>query len=139
MFDRLSYDMWLLPYLAVTLSAVLGYFIGLERKGLGKHVGPRTYSIICLGSCVFTLISIIVEPQYSAGFRIAAQVVVGIGFLGAGVIWRAQENIQGITTAASIWTTAAVGMLIGFGFIPLSVYTTLLILFILRCKNKKTC
>jgi putative Mg2+ transporter-C (MgtC) family protein len=124
-----------LPYFKVLLAAVLGFIVGLERKSYHKHVGPRTYSLICLGSCVFTVASILVESDYNSSFRIAAQIVAGIGFLGAGVIWKYGDQIVGITTAASIWVVASLGMLVGFGYFGLSIFTSALIIVILHMKS----
>ncbi|MFC2162687.1 MgtC/SapB family protein [Candidatus Altiarchaeota archaeon] len=123
------------PYLQLTLAAGLGFIVGLERKFFNKHVGPRTYSLISLGACVFTILSMTTELGFQSGFRIAAQIVTGIGFLGAGVIWKSRDHVLGITTAASIWVVASIGMLIGFGFIGYAFYTTLLIVFILHAKG----
>jgi putative Mg2+ transporter-C (MgtC) family protein len=91
------------------LAAALGGFIGLERELRGYPAGIRTIALVALGSCLFTEISLTV----GAGDRIAAQVVTGIGFIGAGVIFREGGGVRGITTAATIWAAAAIGMAVG--------------------------
>jgi putative Mg2+ transporter-C (MgtC) family protein len=128
-------DSMLIPYVKVLVAAVIGFVIGIERKTFHKHVGPRTYSLICLGSCVFTLASVMFETDAGSGYRIAAQIVAGIGFLGAGVIWKYHDQIIGITTAASIWVVASLGVIVGFGFYGLALFTTILVIVILHIKS----
>jgi putative Mg2+ transporter-C (MgtC) family protein len=93
-----------------------GFLIGLEREHKEKPAGISTHSFVIGGSMIFTYLSAIVEPQYTS--RIAAEIVAGIGFLGAGVILKGEEEkrITNLTTAASIWFSAAIGMTLGFGF-----------------------
>ena len=96
-------------------SAALGALIGLERELAGKDPSLRTFSLICMGSCLFSMISASTAfgvPNADPG-RIAAQLVTGIGFLGAGAIFKSGGGVSGLTTAALIWMTAAVGMAIG--------------------------
>jgi len=93
----------------LALAGLLGAIMGLERELRGHPAGIRTMSMVTLGACLFTDISQLI----GAGDRIAAQIVTGIGFLGAGVIFREGTGIKGITTAATVWATAAVGMAIG--------------------------
>ena len=103
------------------IAAVLaGALIGLEREAHAKPAGFRTYIIISLGSALLMVLSIYIPQTYTAfqngdPSRIAAQVVTGIGFLGAGAIFRLGVNVRGLTTAAGIWTTAAIGMVLGAG------------------------
>lgn len=96
------------------LSLVVGSMIGLERQARDKAAGLRTMVFICLGATLFTLLSQRIAPADPV--RIAAQVVTGIGFLGAGVILRHGSRIVGVTTASAIWLTAALGMGIGVGY-----------------------
>jgi putative Mg2+ transporter-C (MgtC) family protein len=120
----------LLIYLAV--SFVAGFLLGIEREQKGKPAGHRTVVMIAAGACLFTYISryiAIVIGGGSDGTRIAAQIVSGIGFIGAGTILQTKSNVVGLTTAALIWTTAAIGMTIGFGY-PLIGLGVALILFI---------
>lgn len=93
----------------LALAGLLGAVMGLERELRGHPAGIRTMSMVTLGACLFTDVSQLI----GAGDRIAAQIVTGIGFLGAGVIFREGTGIKGITTAATVWATAAVGMAIG--------------------------
>lgn len=98
------------------LSVLAGFLIGLEREHKDKPAGISTHSFVIGGSMIFTYLSAIVEPQHTS--RIAAEIVAGIGFLGAGVILKGEEEkrITNLTTAASIWFSAAIGMTLGFGF-----------------------
>jgi len=99
--------------------------VGFEREKAHKPAGLRTHILVCLGSCLFTIISLefIVDPA-----RIAAGIVAGIGFIGAGAIIAEQDKIVGITTAASLWITAAIGLTVGVGNYVLAVTATLLTL-----------
>lgn len=112
-----------------TVSAVVcGALIGIERERADKPAGLRTLILICLGSAIFTLMSrLMVEGGSGDRSRIAAQIVTGIGFLGAGAILRERGLVVGVTTGAGIWATAAVGMVLGAGYIAAGVFFTLLI------------
>ena len=107
------------------LAALLGALIGWEREQHGREAGIRTYAAVSLGACVFGLISSHVSTG-SDPTRIAAGVVTGVGFLGAGVILREQGRIAGLTTAATIWATSSVGLAIAFGMYVLGALTTLI-------------
>lgn len=98
--------------LKIILSVAIGFIIGLEREKTGKSVGIRTVSLITLGSTLFCLMS---PFAFGDSSRIVAQVVSGIGFLGAGIIFKTEDGIKGLTTAATIWASAAIGCLIGMG------------------------
>lgn len=114
----------------VSLAAILcGGLTGFERQRAAKPAGFRTMILICLGSAIFTQASILLGggPAHADRARVAAQVVTGIGFLGAGAIIRERGQIVGITTAAGIWATAAVGLVLGAGHIALGFFFTLLI------------
>ncbi len=102
----------------VLIAAVLGGVIGWERERHGREAGIRTYAAVSLGACIFGLISSHASTTGDPG-RIAAQVVTGIGFLGAGVILREQGRLHGLTTAATIWATASVGLAISYGMYTL--------------------
>jgi len=112
------------------IAAGLGALIGLERELSGKDPSLRTFSLICMGSCVFALVSkdVALSAHMGDPGRIAAQVVTGIGFLGAGTIFRARERILGLTTAALMWSTAAIGLAVGFDRIELATTATLIAL-----------
>jgi len=103
--------------LAVRLlvALVLGSIIGLEREYHKHPAGLRTMAMVSVGSCLFTLLGAEVGNKNTDPTRIAAQVVTGVGFLGAGAILRHGFSIHGLTTAASIWVVAAIGMAVGFG------------------------
>jgi putative Mg2+ transporter-C (MgtC) family protein len=106
------------------LAVFLGGIIGLERQVREKPAGLRTNILICLGSCVFTMISI--SMVGSDPGRIAAQIVTGIGFLGAGAIMQSGASVHGLTTAAGIWIVASIGMACGTRRYFLAVIVTFL-------------
>ena len=114
------------------LAAFLGGLIGLEREWRNKDAGLRTNILIAIGSAVFTLMSIeLTDARTGDTSRVAAQIVTGIGFLGAGAIMRTDAGIQGLTTAATIWVNAAVGVAAGGGESHLAVITTVITLGVL--------
>jgi len=116
----------------MALGLVLGAAIGLERELHRQPAGFRTHSLVAVGAAIFTIISAYgfagsaVDPT-----RIAAQIVSGIGFIGAGTILQHRGNIRGLTTAASLWSVAAVGMAAGAGMVTIAVVGTVLILVVL--------
>lgn len=118
-------------FLKLLVAAVLGGLVGIERQIGGQYAGFRTQLLVCLGSCLFTIASIHAYNIYGAytdPARIAAQVVVGIGFLGAGAILRHGNYVRGLTTAASLWIVSAIGMAVGFGEYLIACFTTFLVL-----------
>jgi len=112
------------------LSALFGGIIGAEREYRSKSAGFRTMIMISVGSCLFTMISSLISNT-TAPERIASNIVTGIGFLGAGVIFRGENRVNGITTAATIWVVAAIGMGVGMGQYEASAYACVLIILIL--------
>jgi len=118
------------PLVKLVLSMCLGALIGAEREYKSKVAGFRTIILITLGSTLFTLVSVALVGQGDPT-RIASTVVTGIGFLGAGVIYRETGTIKGITTAAVIWAAAAIGMMVGFGLFAISIISVILVLIIL--------
>lgn len=108
------------------LATLLGAVVGLERQWHGSEAGIRTFGAVALGACVFSLVSSHV-PGAPDPTRIAAQVVSGIGFLGAGVILGSRTGVRGLTTAATLWSTAAIGMAVAWGMYVLATLTALLI------------
>jgi putative Mg2+ transporter-C (MgtC) family protein len=123
---------WIL-FVLVGTSIICGGIIGLERKSSHKPVGLRTLTLICMGSTIFTFVSKLVsEDGHSDPGRIAAQVVTGIGFLGAGAILHDSGRVIGLTTAATIWMVAAIGLLIGTGYAGPAVLVSLLVFGLLR-------
>jgi putative Mg2+ transporter-C (MgtC) family protein len=113
----------------ITLAALLGGIIGIEREWRGRPAGFRTNILISLGSCLFTILSIEgfpVKGNAQDTARIAAQIVSGIGFLGAGALLQTRNKTKGMTTAATIWLVAAIGMAVGVKAYFLAIFTTLL-------------
>ncbi len=105
-------------FIKLVISVLLGGLIGFERQSRGQYAGFRTQILVCLGSCLFTIVSIqstTLSGNIADPGRIAAQIVTGIGFLGAGAILRQKELIRGLTTAATLWVVSAIGMTVGFG------------------------
>lgn len=115
--------------LRLLLAAAMGALIGLERDIRDKPAGIRTHMLVCIGSCIITLVSIYDFPMDTA--RVAAGIVTGIGFLGAGAIIGGSDGVHGLTTAAGIWITAAVGLALGAGSYVIAVVSTLLVVVIL--------
>lgn len=118
------------------LAMVFGAMVGYERKRKGQTAGVRTFSLISMGAALAMILSIYVPQEYLGlkngdPGRIAAQVVTGVGFLGAGAIIQMRGSVRGLTTAAGIWMVAAIGMAVGVGLYWLSFVATILILFIL--------
>lgn len=114
------------------VSVVIGSLIGIEREKHGRAAGIRTHILVCLGSALTSLMSIFISEMLGASgdvFRISAQVISGIGFLGAGMIILKGDNvITGLTTAAGVWTTAIIGIAVGYGFYSGAVIATALFL-----------
>lgn len=116
----------------LTIAIILGFIIGIEREITSKSAGLRTHILVCLGSCAFTILSIYAFPklvQTTNGFgfsdpaRVAAQILTGIGFIGGGTVLRMGPSVIGLTTAASLWVAAAIGMASGTGDFLIGTYT----------------
>ncbi len=128
------------------LSVFLCGLIGLERDIRGRHAGLRTHILVGVGSCLFMMISIYIFHEYHSynaesvlridPARIAAQIITGIGFIGAGTILRSGTTIIGLTTAGSIWVCAAIGMALGLGYYNPAMLTTVITLLALLILNK---
>ena len=116
--------------LRLVLSVVFGGLIGLEREVVHKPAGIRTHMLVSLGSALFVLVAIETLPNEAA--RIIAGIATGIGFLGAGTIFRSKSEVHGLTTAASIWAVSAVGLAIGLGYYLMMLIAVILILIILH-------
>ncbi|HVH63220.1 MAG TPA: MgtC/SapB family protein [Candidatus Dormibacteraeota bacterium] len=113
----------------VAVALVIGLVFGAEREIRGHPAGLRTMALISAGSCVFTGLGLIPFSGHTVDpTRIAAQIVTGVGFLGAGSILRQGEEVRGLTTAASIWVIASLGMAVGFGYYVLAVIASVLVL-----------
>jgi len=124
---------WPDDVLSIVLATVLGAAIGLERELSGKAAGLRTNLLICLGAAVFTIISREMAAGTAEGSvtRIAAQIVTGVGFLGAGAIIQDRAGVHGLTTAATIWLVASIGMACGARFYHLAIISTLIAIVVL--------
>lgn len=105
--------------MGTALAVGIGFLIGAERELRGKDAGISTHVLVIVGAALFTLLSTVVDPTSTS--RIAAQIVTGIGFLGAGLILKDGANVKNLTTAASLWVAGAIGMAIGFGFYAIAV------------------
>lgn len=126
-------------FIRILSALLLGFAIGLEREMTNKYAGLRTNILVCLGACIFTIISIYGFPTFAQGdnviisqatgvrdtARIAAQVVTGIGFIGAGTVFRHGATIFGLTTAATLWIAASIGMACGAGLYPVAILGTI--------------
>lgn len=116
------------------LSAILfGFGIGLERELTNKYAGLRTHILVCLGSCIFTILSIYAFPMavdqthpqaYGDPARVAAQILTGIGFIGGGTVLRHGSSVFGLTTAATLWVAASIGMACGAGMLDIAFWAT---------------
>jgi putative Mg2+ transporter-C (MgtC) family protein len=116
---------------SLILSVVFGLIVGMEREYNHRPAGLHTHMLVSLGSCLFTIVSISFDTTPT---QIASGIVAGIGFIGAGTIWAERDKIQGITTAASLWATAAIGLTVGIGDYLLAATVTVLVLIILVSK-----
>lgn len=132
--------------LKLLLAILLGGAIGFERESLGKPAGSRTYALIALGSALFTILSVNGFGQMPNGNPAAmvGQILIGIGFIGAGLIIFHKHHVEGLTTASALWAIAAIGIAIGIGWYAIAIITSFLVfllLFIVRKiefeKNKK--
>jgi putative Mg2+ transporter-C (MgtC) family protein len=121
---------WML--IRLLIAVLLGALVGYERERQGKSAGLRTHAMVGLGATLFTVVSLYGFGPGTDTSRVAAMIVSGIGFLGAGAILHERGGVQGLTTAASLWVTAAIGIAVGVGMILMSLATTLLVFAVLR-------
>lgn len=115
------------------LSVILGGLLGMERKYKRKEAGLQTYSLITMGTCLFTIVALEMNNAFNGNFdvlRIIQAVAVGIGFIGAGVIFQQSSGVLGLTTAAGLWVASAIGVAIGVKLYFLAAFATLLSLII---------
>jgi putative Mg2+ transporter-C (MgtC) family protein len=126
----MEYEMMLRLFLSVLFGGAIGYVREIKKKAAGL----RTHILVCMGSTLFTIVSILISQESSAAdpSRIAASVVTGIGFIGAGAIFQMGGNVMGLTTAASIWVVAAIGLAIGAGLYEVSTFSTILALIVIQ-------
>lgn len=118
-------------------AAILGAVIGWDRERVGQPAGIRTFALVTVGSCVFGLVSQYAPQPGVDPTRIAAQVVAGIGFLCAGLILRVEGHVKGLTTAATLWVAAAIGLAVSFHMGLLATLTTLMLVILLRAQHSK--
>ena len=135
-------------FLRFVVALILGALLGLERELVGKEAGVRTEMLVAGGAAIFTIIGLVlpyVSPMPSgttsivtqdSAFNVIANIVVGIGFLGAGLIIKTGNRSRGITTAAIVWTTAAIGVLVGIGLIEFAVVAAIFITVLLYLLRK---
>lgn len=138
--DNLTHIINLHFFVSISIAVIFGFCIGLERELTNKYAGLRTHILVCLGACVFTLISIYGFPTFAPGdnvivgqatgirdtSRVAAQIVTGIGFIGAGTVLRNGPIVLGLTTAATLWIAASIGMACGAGMFDIAFAGTVL-------------
>lgn len=115
----------------LVIATALGALVGYEREREGKPAGVRTHGMVALGAALFTLVSVYGFTNHDPA-RVAAQIVTGIGFVGAGAILHLRRGVQGLTTAASLWVTAAIGLAVGVGMLAMSAATAVLVFLLLR-------
>jgi putative Mg2+ transporter-C (MgtC) family protein len=116
--------------LSILIAALLGAFIGFEREVSHKPAGLRTHMIVCIASCLLTIVSI---NKFSTDFtRILAAIVTGVGFIVGGSIIAQGRHVQGLTTASSIWFSSILGMIVGLGEYELAIFSSVLVFFILK-------
>jgi len=120
----------------VILALGLGALIGWQRHAIGAAAGTRTYGLVSAGAAIFTILSIHAFAGSDTS-RVAGQVVVGIGFLGAGLIIQRESRVHGLTTAAGLWASAAIGMAVGVGFYLLAIVGALIMLAVLMIDEAK--
>jgi putative Mg2+ transporter-C (MgtC) family protein len=129
----MDWELEVMLAIRTVLATVFGGLVGLERSFRRREAGVRTYASVAMGACVFALISQHIpgaEPS-----RMAANIVVGVGFLGAGIIIQDGARTYGLTTAASVWATAAIGTGVGYGMYVLSALCTVMLFLILAAPH----
>lgn len=137
MFNQIFDPQFIVFVCKLLLAMVLGLVLGLERVYAHKTAGMRTYALVSVASAAFITISLFIGEnflQFTDGFNpafMAGHVIVGIGFLGAGLIMHKNGHIENLTTAAGIWACAAIGMMIGFGMIKEALFASIIIFFVL--------
>lgn len=119
----------------IIVATLLGSFIGWQRHHMGKAAGIRTFALVTLGCALFTLLSITAFGSNTS--LIAAQILTGVGFLGAGTIIHKRATVEGLTTAASLWAAASIGMAVGVGWYWQATLASILMFLILSFKSKK--
>jgi putative Mg2+ transporter-C (MgtC) family protein len=137
MFNQIFDPQFVVFICKITLAMVLGLVLGLERVYAHKTAGMRTYALVSVASTAFIAVSLFIGEnfiQFTGGFNpafIAGHIIVGIGFLGAGLILHKDGHIENLTTAAGVWACAAIGIMIGFGMIKEALFGSIVVFFIL--------
>ncbi|MBI3671737.1 MgtC/SapB family protein [Candidatus Azambacteria bacterium] len=122
-------------FFKLILAFILGLVVGIERESAGKEAGPRTYSLITVGTTLFTILSL--DPRFFGDTsRIISQILPGIGFIGAGLIIFRESKVHGLATAAGVWVMASIGIAVGMGYYLVSVFSVLLALSVLYLFRK---
>ncbi len=121
------------------VSFLFGAFIGFDREKRGQDAGIRTYAAVCIGATLFTAVAAHLVNDTAAASRIIANIVTGVGFLGAGIIYRnsATGTSHGLTTAATVWCTAAVGVAVGLNMFIIAIVGSIALYFLLSLDNHK--
>lgn len=130
--NTVSLELDVQMFLRLLVAVVLGALVGYERERAGKPAGVRTHGMVSLGAALFAVVSLHGFGNAGDPSRVAAQVVTGIGFLGAGAILHQRGSVHGLTTAASLWVTAAIGLAVGVGMVFMSLATAILVFLLLR-------
>ncbi len=132
---ELGLILFLLPKIIV--ATICGLIVGWEREVKNKVAGIRTHIIVCVGACLFTSTGFILGDQYHIDpTRVIGQIITGIGFLGAGVIFKQDDKVSGVTSAAFIWLIAAIGVLVGIGYLLSTLIFTIGLLLVLIVLQK---
>ena len=124
------------PFVRLLVATLLGMSLGVERAVAQKTAGMRTYALVSMGAALFIVISEIISAQYAGQvgsldpLRMASQIIVGIGFLGAGLIIFRDSQLSGLTTAAGLWVASGIGMAAGFGLFEIAIFATVLTIFV---------
>ena len=115
----------------IVVALGLGAVLGLERELRECPAGLRTHTLVCVGAALYTVLSLFFQGAYADPSRIAAQIVIGIGFIGGGVIFKSENKVIGLTTASTLWIAAAIGIAAGLGYFVLGAFVVLIALGVL--------
>lgn len=121
-------------YLSLLLALFLGFLVGVEREFVGKEAGIKTYSLVSFGAALFTVLSF--DPNFPDPSRIISQIVIGIGFIGGGLIIFHENKVHGLTTAASLWVVAGIGITAGMERYAMATFSTVLVIVVLYVLRK---